>query len=327
MQRGADRLAATPGDVEVRRLAALPVGDRVHVVGRERTEHGDRDRHPDDRAEHDVGEVVDAEVDPQRADDRDGAGRGDLRPEPRPTGNDEHEGHADRQERHHADRDRRRRVALPARQLPHAERPRSQREELEPLQERSDDAQGDDPDHELPPAAEPPGRQHDERTERREPDARADGVHLARERVEPPGAGPDDGVGGPRVEPVERARMDADPPTAGDDDGHQQDQPDPAGGTDLLGQRRGGARRPATSMDGDPRIGRRTHHLVLLIHAPPPRGSSHDRPRRWDRPLPQPPVLDGLVSAQGRGPLRGIGCRCHVPHRPREGGVHATDGC
>ena len=155
LQRGADRLAATPGDVEVRRLAARTVGDREEVVGGEGTERGQRDRDPDDRAEHDVGEVVDAEVDPQRADDRDRARRGDLRPEPRPAGNDEHERHADRQDRHRADRDRRRRVALPARQLPHAERPRSQREELEPLQERSDDAEGDDPDHELAPAAEP----------------------------------------------------------------------------------------------------------------------------------------------------------------------------
>ena len=127
-----------------------------------------------------------------------------------------------------ADRDRRRGVALPARELLHAERPRPQGDQLEPLQESSGDAEGDHPDHEMAPAAEPRRREHEEHTERREPDARTDGVRLACERVEPPGADRDDGVGDPRVEPVERAGIDAEPQAAGDDDGHQQDQPEPS---------------------------------------------------------------------------------------------------
>ena len=66
LHRDADRLAPAPGDVEVRRLAARAVGHREEVVGGESAERGERDRDPDDRAEHDVGEVVDAEVDPQQ---------------------------------------------------------------------------------------------------------------------------------------------------------------------------------------------------------------------------------------------------------------------
>ena len=108
---------------------------------------------------------------------------------------------------------------------------------------------------------------HEHRTEHREPDAGADGVHLARERVEPPGAERGDGVGDPRVEPVERGGVGAEPQASRDGDGHQEDQPHPARGTDLLGQRWRSTARPTTSMSDDPRIGRRGHHLVGLIHA------------------------------------------------------------
>src|SRR5438552_4471439 len=258
--------------------AAGSVGDRDEVVGGERAERGERDRHPDDPAGHDVGEVVDAEVDPQRADDRDRDSRGDLRPEPRTPGNDEHERHADREECDRADRDRRRGVALPARELLHAERSRSQREKLESLQERPDDAEGDQPDHQMAPATEPRGREHDEQTERREPDAGSDVVRLACERVEPPGAERDDGIGDPCVEPVDRARIDAEPQTAADGYGDEQDQPGPTAGTDLLRQRRGCARRPTTSVRGDPRAGRRPYYLVMLIH-----GSPREDPRTITR--------------------------------------------
>jgi hypothetical protein len=60
-------------------------------------------------------------------------------------------------------------------------------------------------------------------------------VHLAYDRVEPPGADRDDSVGDPRVEPVEWARIGAEPQAAGDDDGRERDQPDPPRETDLLG--------------------------------------------------------------------------------------------
>ena len=93
-----------------------------------------------------------------------------------------------------------------------------------------------------------------------------------------PVADRDHSVGDPRVEPVERARIDAEPQAAGDDDGHQQDQPGPARGTDLLGQRRGCARRPTPSVAGDSPVGRMVHHLATLNHASLRDGSSHDQP-------------------------------------------------
>ena len=123
----------------------------------------------------------------------------------------------------------------------------------------------------MSPAAEPRRRDHEEKTERREPDAGTDGVHLAYDRVEPSGADRDDGVGDPRVEPVERARIGAEPQAAGDDDGRQGYQPDPARETDLLGQRRGSARRPTTPVRGVFRAGRRLQRLVMLFHGFPPR--------------------------------------------------------
>ena len=249
LQRDPDRLAATSGDVEVRRLAVRAVADREQVVGGEGAERGQRDRDPDDRTEHDVGEVVDAEVDPQHAGDRDRARHGELRPEPRPAGNDEHVGHADRQDRDRTDRDRRRGVSLPARELLHAERSRPQGDELEPLQEGSCDAEGDHPDQEVAPAAEPRGREHEEHAERGEPDAGTDGVRLSRERVEPP----------VRIEitasVIHASNRSSGP---GSTRSHRQpvtttatskDQPDPARGTDLLGQRRGSAA-SADDVDG-----------------------------------------------------------------------------
>jgi hypothetical protein len=60
-----------------------------------------------------------------------------------------------------------------------AERPRSQGDELESLEESSRDAERDNPDHEMAPAMEPCGRQHEQQPERREPDAGTDGVRLA----------------------------------------------------------------------------------------------------------------------------------------------------
>ncbi len=78
LQRDADRLAPTTGYVEVRRLAARAVGDREEVVGGEGAERGQGDRDPDDRAEQDIGEVIDSEVDPQHAGDRDRTRGGDL---------------------------------------------------------------------------------------------------------------------------------------------------------------------------------------------------------------------------------------------------------
>src|SRR5438132_3417307 len=122
----------------------------------------------------------------------------------------------------------------------------------------------------MAPAAEPRRRDHEEQTERREPDAGADGMHLAYDRGEPPGADRDDGVGDPRVEPVERARIGAEPQAAGDDDGREGHQPDPACETDLLGQRRGSARRPTASVHGVLRTCRRLECLVRLFHGFPP---------------------------------------------------------
>ena len=65
---------------------------------------------------------------------------------------------------------RRRCVALPARELLHAERPWPEGHQLEALEESSRDAESDHPDHEMAPAATPRGREHEERSERREPD-------------------------------------------------------------------------------------------------------------------------------------------------------------
>lgn len=161
LQRGTDGLAPTTADVEVRRLPARAVGNREDVAGGESAERDQRDCDPDNRTEHDVREVVHAEVDSQHARDRDDACCGELRPEPGSTRNDEHVRRTDREDRDRADRDRRRRVALPPRQLLHAERPRSQREQLETLQEGSGDAKGDDPDHEMAPTAKPRGREHE----------------------------------------------------------------------------------------------------------------------------------------------------------------------
>ena len=98
-----------------------------------------------------------------------------------------------------------------------------------------------------------------------------------------------------KLEAVERARIGTEPQTAGDDDRQQQDQPDPAGGADLLGQRRGGSRRPAAAMDRDGRIGRQTHHLVTLIHA-----SLHEDPRtigRAEHPV-RPEIRSSSVPLQ-----------------------------
>ena len=146
------------------------VADREQVVRGEQTERGQWDRDTDDRAEHHVGEMVDAEVDPKRADDRDRTRDGDLRPEPWPAGRDERKRNPYRKDRDGSDRDRRRGIALPARELLDAEGPRPQGQQLESLQERSGDAEGDHPDDELAPAPEPRRREHEEHTERREPD-------------------------------------------------------------------------------------------------------------------------------------------------------------
>ena len=70
----------------MRRLAVRAVADREEVVRREGAEGGEWDRDPDDRTEHDVGEVVDAEVDAEHARDRDRARRRQLRPVPWPAG-------------------------------------------------------------------------------------------------------------------------------------------------------------------------------------------------------------------------------------------------
>ena len=254
----------------MRRLAARSVGHREEVVRGESAEPSLRDRNPDDRAEHDVGEVVDAQVDPQRPGDRDRDRRRDLRPEPRPAGDDEHERHADPEERGRADRDRRSGIAFPARELLHPERPRPERDELEPLQEGSGDAERDDPDHEVAPAMEPRRGEHEEQTERREPDAGTDRVRLLCEGIQPPRADRDHRVGDRRVEPIERTRVGPEPEATGDDDGHERDQPDPAGVTDLLGQGRRGPGRTTTTVRGDRDTGRRARRFVLLIHASPP---------------------------------------------------------
>src|SRR5262245_28960458 len=94
------------------------------------------------------------------------------------------------------------------------------------------------------------------------------------EAVEPAGAERGDGVGDPPVEPIERPRIDTHPDAPGHDDGDEQDQPDPARGTDLLRERRSRARGPATPVCPGSRIGRRRHDLATLFHA-----SLHTDPR------------------------------------------------
>ena len=131
----------------------------------------------------------------------------------------------------------------------------------------------------------------------REPDR----VGLACQRVEPPRSDRDDGVGDHGVEPVERRGIHAEPETSGDDHDQQQDQPGPARGPDLLGQRRGGARRP-DDVGSLPHASRATDERPR--HADPrfpPRGSSHDHRAAAPARLPTNPGRPATVgSSAGR---------------------------
>ena len=207
------------------------------------------------------------------------------------------------EDRHRADRDRRRRVPFPARELFHAERARPERDELEALEE--------------PPAmpretiqitrcasggttpSPPPGRHRARRT-RRGPDR----VGLARQRAEPP-ARSEVTASVIFASNRSRARVDTEPPAAGDDDGDEQHQPDPARVADLLGQRRCSAGRPTASMSELAAPGRGVDHLVALFHGPP-EGSSHDRER--------------AAPVRLRGPRRSVhGARGRASESPSSG--------
>ena len=118
-----DRFPSRSTDVEVRGLAA-PVRDGEHVVRREPAEHGEPDRHAQDRAERGAGGLVDGQVHPREADGAEHDPDRPLRLVAVLPRDDERVRHADERHRETGDGLRRHRVAGPRRQDRHPERAR-----------------------------------------------------------------------------------------------------------------------------------------------------------------------------------------------------------
>ena len=90
LHRPPDRFAPPATDIQVRRLAALPVPHGEDVARGEGAEQRHRDRHAEDDREREIGRMVDAEVDAIQGHPREDGDDGELRVPTRAAGNHQH---------------------------------------------------------------------------------------------------------------------------------------------------------------------------------------------------------------------------------------------